>query len=118
VCGQAGCLHTLASGSAVAARLGDDALERLAGGGFDIVLTDLLMPEMDGIELIRELSARAPDTPIVALSGADIKGGLLRAARVFGAQMALEKAVSPSAIREAVREVLRAREEQRERAVA
>jgi CheY-like chemotaxis protein len=97
---------------------GRDALERLAGGGFDIVLTDLLMPEMDGIELIRELAARAPDIPVVALSGADVTSGLLRAARVFGALVALEKTVSPTAIRDAIREVLRAREEDCEPAVA
>jgi CheY-like chemotaxis protein len=97
---------------------GRDALERLAGGGFDVVLTDLLMPEMDGIELIRELSARAPDMPVVALSGADITSGLLRAARVFGALVALEKTVSPTVIRDAIREILHAREEHREPAVA
>jgi CheY-like chemotaxis protein len=67
------------------------------------------MPEMDGIELIRELVARAPDTPIIALSGADVTGGLLRAARAFGAQVALEKAVSPTAVRGAIRAVLHAK---------
>jgi len=97
---------------------GRDALELLMSGQFDIVLTDLLMPEMDGIELIRELSARAPDTPIVALSGADVTSGLLRAARVFGALVALEKTVSPTAIRDAIRQVLRAKEEAVEPAVA
>ena len=35
----------------------------------DIVLTDIKMPVMDGIELIRKLEAEAPDIEIVVLSG-------------------------------------------------
>jgi CheY-like chemotaxis protein len=86
---------------------GRDALCALTDGAFDLVLTDLLMPEMDGIELIRELMVQSPGTPVVVLSGADAGGGnLLRAARVFGAAVALEKAISPAAIRATVRRVL------------
>lgn len=86
---------------------GRDALSALSTGAFDLVLTDLFMPEMDGIELIRELAVRSPGTPVVVLSGADDGGGnLLRAAQVFGAAVALEKTVPPAEVRATVRHVL------------
>jgi two-component system, chemotaxis family, chemotaxis protein CheY len=49
---------------------GKDALGKLGGGKVDMVVTDLNMPEMDGIELIKKLRAM-PDykfTPIVMLT--------------------------------------------------
>ena len=52
---------------------GRDALERLADGGFDLVLLDINMPEMDGWETLRLLRAdeRLADTAVVMFS---IKG--------------------------------------------
>ncbi len=35
----------------------------------DVVVTDILMPDRDGIELIVDLRARAPDLPVIAISG-------------------------------------------------
>ena len=35
----------------------------------DVVVTDILMPEKDGIELLMELRERAPDLPVIAISG-------------------------------------------------
>ncbi|NBC01382.1 MAG: response regulator, partial [Bacteroidetes bacterium] len=44
------------------------------GEAFDVVLTDLMMPEMDGRTLIRKLRATQPHLPIVAMSGvADVE---------------------------------------------
>ncbi len=49
---------------------GCHALEFLAGGvPIDIVLTDLIMPRMGGLELARELDKKFPDLPIVFMSG-------------------------------------------------
>jgi signal transduction histidine kinase/ActR/RegA family two-component response regulator len=48
---------------------GPDALARFAPGAFDVVFTDLGMPEMSGWDLARELAAREPDLPIVLLTG-------------------------------------------------
>lgn len=49
---------------------GRDALGKMEGGTVDMVLTDLNMPNMDGIELIRELRGKAEYkyTPIVMLT--------------------------------------------------
>ena len=46
-----------------------DALARLEDTPFDVVLTDLAMPDLDGIELIRRARRRDPDTPIVVFTG-------------------------------------------------
>lgn len=54
----------------VAASNGREATERLASFGADLVLTDLNMPEMNGVELVRHLRADHPTTQVVLMSGA------------------------------------------------
>jgi two-component system response regulator AtoC len=49
-------------------RSGADALDALARRPFDLVVTDLRMPEMDGMALLGEIAARAPDVPVVMLT--------------------------------------------------
>lgn len=56
---------------------GDAALEALAAKSFDLVLTDIQMPEMDGFELtkrIRAMSSAGASIPIVALTANAMKG--------------------------------------------
>lgn len=48
---------------------GPSALEVFRQGGIDLVLTDLVMPEMDGTELIAQIKALSPQTPAVLFSG-------------------------------------------------
>ncbi len=48
----------------------------------DLVLTDLRMPEMDGLEVIRQSKELAPDTPIIVISGAGRIGDALEALRL------------------------------------
>ncbi len=48
---------------------GVDALEKLTTDHFDIVITDLKMPEMDGIELIRRIRAEFTDVDVIAVTG-------------------------------------------------
>jgi two-component system response regulator CpxR len=45
------------------------ALEEFHKGGVDLVLTDLVMPNLDGIELIRQIKAMSPETPAILFSG-------------------------------------------------
>jgi CheY-like chemotaxis protein len=48
---------------------GRDALAKLENGTFDLLLTDMVMPEMDGAELIREVRNRLKnDIPIVVIT--------------------------------------------------
>jgi two-component system response regulator AtoC len=53
---------------AVAAEGGSEALERFESERIDLVLTDLKMPGLGGIELLRELRARDADVPVIVLT--------------------------------------------------
>ena len=48
---------------------GREALEKVATGDFDLVFTDLAMPEMDGWETARAIRKRRPDLPVVLVTG-------------------------------------------------
>jgi two-component system response regulator CpxR len=48
---------------------GQEALERFKKGGVDLVLTDLMMPGLDGTKLIEEIKNLSPQTPAILLSG-------------------------------------------------
>lgn len=48
---------------------GVEALERLSQAAFDLVLTDVVMPEMDGFELLRQVKARYPGVKVIVLTG-------------------------------------------------
>jgi CheY-like chemotaxis protein len=78
----------------------------------DLVITDLVMPEKDGLDTIRELRRVNPTVKIVAMSGgAGMLGPgqlYLESARLFGAYRVLAKPFTPSALLTAVRETLNA----------
>ena|SRR5688572_30496061 len=48
---------------------GNDALERFKQGGIDLVLSDLIMPDLDGTVLIEEVKKLSPGTPAILFSG-------------------------------------------------
>jgi two-component system, OmpR family, response regulator CpxR len=48
---------------------GPEALEHFKKGGVDLVLTDLMMPGLDGTKLIEEIKNLSPQTPVILLSG-------------------------------------------------
>ena len=47
---------------------GIDAVEKVEQGGIDMVLMDLKMPEMDGLQATRIIKEKYPDMPIIALT--------------------------------------------------
>ena len=80
----------------------------------DIVLTELLMPDRDGIELLLEIKRASPRTKVIAMSG----GGsclptefALHMARRLGADSTVSKPVDASRLLEAIEEVLSAQED-------
>lgn len=77
-------------------RVAEDGLQALklhAAEAADIVITDIVMPEMEGIEMILELRRRDPAVRILAISGGCLRqdGDLLRYAEVLGADAVLAK---------------------------
>ena len=52
----------------VVASDGHAALERLQGGGIDLILTDLKMPGMSGLQLLHAAKAIAPDVDVILLT--------------------------------------------------
>lgn len=73
---------------------GQEAMDRIHRETFDLVITDVIMPRRDGLELIREIRDKAPKTRIIALTG----GGSMQnmdvvfdAAVAFGAVLAVRK---------------------------
>lgn len=48
---------------------GQEALEVLPTASFDLLLTDIRMPRMDGVKLVRHVRQAHPNMPIVVLSG-------------------------------------------------
>jgi DNA-binding NtrC family response regulator len=53
----------------VTADCGRDAMEKIAADDFDLVFTDLAMPEMDGWETAREIRKQRPELPVVLVTG-------------------------------------------------
>ena len=46
-----------------------DALELFRNGGIDLVVSDLLMPQMDGNEMVRRMKSLSPEVPMMLVSG-------------------------------------------------
>jgi CheY-like chemotaxis protein len=73
---------------------GAAALARATSHHFDALIADIVMPNMDGLELIRTLQRRQPELVIIAVSGsggAERGHDYLRAAASFGAAATVPK---------------------------
>ncbi len=84
------------------------ALRYFAGRPTDLVVTDICMPEMDGIEFLMRLREAFPETPVVAMSGGGRipKENLLGAASLLGAVDTLEKPFTAEQVLTAVERAL------------
>lgn len=47
---------------------GREAVEAMSGGGYALVIMDITMPEMDGIEALRMIRLRHPTTPVLIIT--------------------------------------------------
>ena len=75
------------------AKNGNEVMDNDGLDDIDVVVTDILMPEKDGIELLMELRERAPDLPVIAISGGGRISSLnyLETASAMGAVAAFNK---------------------------
>lgn len=90
------------------ARTGREALSSMEESAPDLLLTDINMPDMDGIELMMAVRKRWPGVPIIAVSGGGMlpKDLLLANASVLGAVATLQKPVELAALGEALASAL------------
>ncbi len=96
------CLNRLLVETAVNGQM---AIERLSTQDYDLVITDIEMPRVSGIELIQWIRHNRPDTPVIILSGIgpDIPPELIG----LPIKGVLEKGVSLEQLEEMIRKVLR-----------
>lgn len=77
--------------SVVTASNGKKAIEAYAAEKFDVIITDIAMPEKDGIDTIIELRETDSRVGIVAMSGVGASDKLLKLATTFEADTTLRK---------------------------
>ncbi|MFO1497592.1 MAG: response regulator [Verrucomicrobiota bacterium] len=83
------------------------ALQLLAmhSAGFDLIVTDILMPERDGLEVLWELQTVNPRQKVIAISGAPTQWMVLETAAELGASRTVAKPFTPIEIIKAVESV-------------
>lgn len=98
----------LASHQVVTAENGIQGHERALESAFDLVITDIIMPEKEGFETIKDLKRERPDLPILAISGGGViqSDELLEMAVSMGASAGLSKPFTGKALLAAVQKAL------------
>jgi FixJ family two-component response regulator len=99
--------------TALTASSGARALERLADEPVDAVLSDVVMPEMDGLDFLARLKERAPEVPVILMSGQASVETAVKATRM-GALDFVEKPVGLDRLLLTLRNALRLDRLQRE----
>ncbi|MBL8835149.1 MAG: response regulator [Alphaproteobacteria bacterium] len=95
----------------VAPRVGPGLRPVVAAGQYDVVVTDVLMPELDGIEVIKLVRAARPACPIIAISGGSPRMPAsvgLKLTEAFGANVVLYKPFERDELIEAIEQLCRA----------
>ena len=87
-------------------RNGAEGLRQFYKYRFDIVITDIVMPEKDGIDAIIEMRRIFPPVPIVAMSGVDSHDMLLKIANMIHADATVKKTFSLQELMTAVERAL------------
>jgi CheY-like chemotaxis protein len=93
--------------SVVAAKDGREGVECYTGGSFDVVITDLIMPDKEGIETIIDIRKLNPEVKIIAMSGGGRVTSVdyLKIARQVGANQILTKPFSYDDIQAAIEQL-------------
>jgi hypothetical protein len=93
----------------IEARDGEEALSQFAVNNVDMVISDVVMPNMDGVDLVSRLRESFPDIPILTISGGSrvvsARFGL-DSALLSGANASLTKPFTAKQLIEKVKELL------------
>ena len=87
------------------AKNGAEGLKMASEERFDLVLTDLKMPDMDGIEVLRIIKEQWPETAVIIVTGYQTVDTAVKAIKL-GAYDYIEKPFTPDALITAVKEAL------------
>lgn len=82
---------------------GRQALELIKEQDIDLLITDIYMPDMDGLELIKEVQKKYPSIKMLAISG--VGNHDLEIAKCFGASYVLNKPFQMSELTSAIHKV-------------
>jgi CheY-like chemotaxis protein len=87
---------------------GKSAIQLTSREAVDLIITDLFMPETDGLEVIQHVRRQYPDVKIIAMSGGGSRGlvELLSVAQKMGAHKIFMKPFEWDEILQAVKELL------------
>jgi len=87
---------------------GHEALLRVAERDYDLVVTAVILPGVDGLELVRVINERLPGLPVIVLSKShlEIDRIYLRHAELFGAAATFTQPFAPSELLHGIRAVL------------
>lgn len=80
---------------------GKEAIALIETDSYDVLITDYLMPEMNGIELIKKVRDIKKSLAIIGMSASEEEKGFLAA----GANFFMEKPFSPSALKNIIEEI-------------
>lgn len=93
---------------------GEEALELFEQGGIDVILTDVMMPKLDGLELLKKLKEKEPTLVVIVMTGYADKDVILNALRadaddfitkplsLLQLKTAVEKALVKKALKEEI----------------
>ncbi|GEM_PF-2058054 len=87
---------------------GSQAIEILRGNprGFDVLLVDLMMPEVTGLEIIQEARSLRPEIPVILCTGQALATGKLGHKHIPPPSVILPKPISMASLSDALRKVL------------
>ncbi len=88
---------------------GQHACDTYQDAEIDLIVTDLVMPEKNGIEMIIQLKKTHPDVKVIAISGGSGFSGqidLLSVAQLLGAKHVIKKPFTVDQVRSAVNDVV------------
>lgn len=91
----------------VEAKNGREGLKQYRKAPTDLVITDILMPDEDGLEATLELTREYPDAKVIAITGGSGDRNFLDVAKLFGARKTLTKPFELDRLLETVREELK-----------
>lgn len=85
---------------------GFEGVEHYHNSQVDVVITDLIMPDKEGLETIHELKKEYPDIKIIAMSGTENRDIHLGTAKLLGATDVLTKPFKKEALLMKIRELI------------